>query len=80
MNENIGLKAQLVDVTHQLETLQKKEKGSRDLTRKEEEIKRLKGEIKSTMEGSRLITEHSNRVISESTKFKEETEVLVSTF
>lgn len=60
-----------------LHGLTKQGGAEKDLLRKDEEIRRLKGELKSTMEGSRLVTEHSNRVISESAKFKEETGLLL---
>ena len=77
MTENITLKTTLENTTAKVEDLSRQDSKNQGSTRKEDEINLLKAELKSTMEGSRLITEHSNRVISESTKFKEETEALV---
>lgn len=78
LDENASLREQLAEAaSKQSAPSHRTDTKDQDLHRKDEEIKRLKSELKSTMEGSRLVTEHSNRVISESTKFKEEAEALV---
>lgn len=57
------------------------EKG-RDVERlslkEQETIDKLKAELKATLEGSRLVNEHSNRIINESGKFKQEMENIVT--
>jgi len=78
LQENIELRHQLSETNLKLHGLTKQGGAEKDLLRKDEEIRRLKSELKSTMEGSRLVTEHSNRVISESAKFKEESRLLLA--
>ena len=78
VQENIEIRHQLSESNLKLQGFSKQGGADKDLLRKDEEIRRLKAELKSTMEGSRLVTEHSNRVIGESAKFKEETGLLVS--
>jgi len=78
VQENIEIRYQLSESNLKLQGISKQGGAEKDLLRKDEEIRRLKAELKSTMEGSRLVTEHSNRVISESAKFKEETGLLLA--
>lgn len=48
------------------------------LKRKDEEITHLKAELKHTIEGTRLVSEHSNKVISENAKHKEQMEDIIN--
>lgn len=66
----------LEEATTKLEGFNK-QVNNKDITRKDEEIKRLKEELKTAREGSRMITDHSNKVISESARYRIEAETLV---
>ena len=77
MVENKDLKKELQETKSKLETFEKSRDVERLSLKEQETIDKLRAELKSTLEGSRLVNEHSNRIINESGKFKQEMENLV---
>ncbi len=77
--ENASLRHKFAEAEHNAQRQHEDQNSTRRLSQKEEEIEKLKNELRRTIEGSRLISEHSNRIISENTKYKEETDHFVST-
>jgi hypothetical protein len=75
--ENASLRHKLSEAEHNAQIHHDDQSLTRKLAQKEEEIEKLKNELRRTIEGSRLISEHSNRIISENTKYKEETDHFV---
>ena len=77
LTENQNLKSEVVDIKSKLQVLEKSRDAERLAQKESETIEKLKAELKSTIEGSRLVNEHSNRIINESTKYKQDIEAFV---
>lgn len=77
MSENRNLKQELEELRAKLEA-QNQSQPSEELAQKEQEtLEKLRLELKNTIESSRLINEHSNKIINESVRYKQEIETIV---
>lgn len=75
--ESKDLKQQVFDLKNQLEHSNKGQSAESFSHKEQETREKLRQELKTTVEGSRLVTEHSNKIIAESAKYKQEMEALV---
>lgn len=76
-NENIHLKYNLDEASNQNIPAQENEALHQRLAQKDIEIEKLRAELKKANESSHHIRDHSNRILSENAKFKEETDTIV---
>ena len=67
-----------MEIRSKLQILEKSRDAERLQQKEQETIEKLKAELKSTIEGSRLVNEHSNRIINESTKYKQDIEAFIN--
>ena len=80
MTESKSLKQENAEFKANIDDL-KRNRDIEKLAQKEQDaIGKLREELKSTVENSRLIAEHSNRVIDENVKYKQEMEGIVQLF
>lgn len=78
LHENQSLKSEAMEIRSKLQVLEKSRDAERLAQKEQETIEKLKAELKGTIEGSRLVNEHSNRIINESTKYKQDIEAFVN--